>query len=397
MKKKMKLTAVVMSTALLMCACGTTTGNTEDSETESEVHEEVVLTGHEVQLSMLEPAAYSNVDGLELEPGTYISIVGKSLDQAYWKAVAEGAKQAVADLNEKLGYEGVDKIKFVYSGPEESYDVDEQVNILDEELARYPHALGIALVDAKSCGVQFDLAAQNGISVVTFDTTSDYQGVMARIETDNVEAATEAASGLAAAMGEMGEIVMFIDDSKSLTATERENAFVQEITENHPGVTVGQIYHEDNLDEIKAAIVAEVSTGTYELGVMEVEEGTEITAASIINEEVYNYIFQKGTDIAGVYTTSSELMEMAIKYCEKFGRADIEIVGFDANANQVEALKEGKAEGLILQNPYGMGYATVVACARSIMNEGNEAVVDAGYTWIDADNIEDEVIQSILY
>lgn len=396
MKTRMKFIAVAASAALLMSACTTTAENTNE-EVKEEVHEEVVLTGTELQLSMLEPAAYSNIDGLELEPGTYISIVGKSADQSYWKAVEQGAKQAIADLNEKFGYEGSDKIKFVYSGPEESYDVDEQVNILDEELARYPHALGIALVDAQSCGVQFDLAAQNGISIVTFDTTSNYQDVMARIETDNVEAAVEAAAGLARAMGEMGEVVLLIDDSKAATAKEREDAFVKEITENHPGITIGNIYHDDNLDEVKEAIVAEIRTGTYEPATLELEEGAEVTLATVTKEEVYNYIFQKGTDIAGVYTTSSKLMETAIKYCEKYGRADIEIVGFDANEAQIEALKEGKAEGLILQNPYGMGYATVVACARSIMNEGNEAVVDSGYVWIDADNVEDEVIQSILY
>ena len=397
MKKKMRVTAIVVSAAMFMCACGTAGENKNEDGVQAEVHEEVVLSGTDLQLSMLEPKAYSNVDGLEVEPGTYVSIVGKSTDQAYWKAVEKGAKQAVEDLNTKLGYEGSDKIKFVYSGPQTSYNVDEQVNILDEELARYPHALGIALVDAKSCGVQFDLAAQNGISVVSFDTTSDYQGVMARIETDNVAAATEAAARLAGAMGEMGEVVMFLDESKSATAMERESAFVKEIEDNHPGITIGNIYYDDNLDEVKNAIIAEISTGTYEPVTFELGEGVEVTLGTITEEEVYNYIFQKGTDIAGIYTTSGALMEMAVKYCDQYNRADIEIVGFDANENQVKALKEGNAEGLILQNPYGMGYATVVACIRSIMNEGNEAVVDAGFTWVDADNIEDEVIQSILY
>jgi ribose transport system substrate-binding protein len=101
--------------------------------------------------------------------------------------------------------------------------------------------------------------------------------------------------------------------------------------------------------------------------------------------------------MAGIYTTSSSLMEKAIRYCETYGRTDVEIVGFDASEAQVKALQEGKVDGLVLQNPYGMGYATVVACARSIMNEGNEAVVNSGYTWLDQNNIEEEAIQSILY
>ena len=43
--------------------------------------------------------------------------------------------------------------------------MDEQVNILDEELARYPVAVGISVVDATACEVQFDLAAENDIPV----------------------------------------------------------------------------------------------------------------------------------------------------------------------------------------------------------------------------------------
>lgn len=400
MKKRFKIISLITSAVLLVCAC-TTDANTEESNTpQTDVQEEVELDGNQIRLNMLDPVAYSNVDGLTLEAGTYISVVGKSADQFYWKAVEAGAKQAVADLNEKLGYEGSDKIKFVYSGPSESYDVDEQVNILDEELARYPHALGIALIDSQSCGVQFDLAAQNGISIVTFDTTSDYQGVMARIETDNQSAATEAAVRLAEAMGEMGEVAIFMDDSKSATAKVRESAFIQEMEANHPGITVGNIYYEDNLDEIKEDIVAEIRTGTYEPVEIELGEEvavSEITAENISNDEVYNYIFVKNDDMAGIYTTSSALMEMVIKYCEKYSRADIEIVGFDANEKQVEALKAGIVNGLVLQNPYGMGYATVVACARSIMNEGNEAVVNSGYTWLSQKNIEEEAIQKILY
>ena len=162
------------------------------------------------------------------------------------------------------------------------------MNILDEELARYPHALGIALVDAKSCGVQFDLAVQNGISIVTFDTTSEYQDVMARIETDNAAAAKEAAVGLAAAMGEMGEVVIFMDDSKSNTSHVREAAFVQEISDNHPGVTMSNIYYDDNLEELKETILSEINTGTYEPVDLELEEGEVPTVASITKEEVYN-------------------------------------------------------------------------------------------------------------
>ena len=77
-----------------------------------------------------------------------------------------GVEQAAADINEVLGYEGNDKVKVTFSSPEEADNVDEQVSILDEELARYPIALGISIADVQACEVQFDIALENNIPIV---------------------------------------------------------------------------------------------------------------------------------------------------------------------------------------------------------------------------------------
>ena len=50
-----------------------------------------------------------------------------------------------------------------------------------------------------------------------------------------------------------------------------------------------------------------------------------------------------------------------------------------------------------MQNPFGMGYAAVVAAARTVLQEGNEAQVDTGFVWVDRENMEDENIQAMLY
>lgn len=401
MKNRWRINALCMSAVLLVCGCSAHKMVDRDATPQEGVVEETeeVIDGEKLALEMLEPAAYASIDGLELEAGTYISIIGKQTDSAYWQAVEKGAKKAVADLNAKLGYEGSDKIKVVYSAPSKGADVDEQVNILDEELARYPQAVGIALVDAQSCGVQFDLAAQNGISVVTFDTTSEYQGVMARVETDHAAAAKEAAVRLAEAMGEMGEITLFLEDSRSITEKTKETAFVQEIAENHPGVSVSNIYYADQFEAIKEEMIGEIAAGTYEWTGDETDEELtgEIMASQITDAEVYDYIFTKGVNTAGIFTSSSGLMKKVIEYKESHGRQDIELVGFGADEFQLEALNAEEADGLVLQNPYGMGYATVVACARAILGAGNEAVVNCGYTWINQKNIEEEAVQSLLY
>lgn len=75
----------------------------------------------------------------------------------------------------------------------------------------------------------------------------------------------------------------------------------------------------------------------------------------------------------------------------------MKIVGFDATEEEVQALQDGSIYGLVAQNPYGMGYAAIVASARSILDMGNEAEIDSGYVWVDADNMEEGEIAAMLY
>ena len=62
-----------------------------------------------------------------------------------------------------------------------------------------------------------------------------------------------------------------------------------------------------------------------------------------------------------------------------------------------KALEDGKIDGLIVQNPYGIGYATVVACARAVLGQGNEATVSTGNTWVTKDNMNKDSIKKMLY
>ena len=72
------------------------------------------------------------------------------------------------------------------------------------------------------------------------------------------------------------------------------------------------------------------------------------------------------------------------------------IVGYDVNDDSMEALKAGKIDGLVVQNPFGMGYAATIASARAALNMGNEAFVNTGYMWVTKQNLNDEAVQSIL-
>ena len=84
MKKRwMTITAVVMATTFMICACGK-----QQEQTTTFTGKETEKPEYQGNLNAISPAAYNNVEGLNLEPGTYISIIGKDDSSSYWKSLA---------------------------------------------------------------------------------------------------------------------------------------------------------------------------------------------------------------------------------------------------------------------------------------------------------------------
>lgn len=386
MKRKIvTAVAAALTLAMTVCACGkkeeptTFTGdNTEDPV-------------YQDNLNAISPAAYNNVQGLDLEPGTYISIIGKDEASAYWQNVKAGVMQAADDLNKSLGYTGSDKIKVTYNAPDKTEDIDEQVNILDEELARYPDVIGIASIDADACTVQFDLATENGIPIISLDSGSTYQGIQCSVKTDNADAARTGAYKLADEIGGAREVILLVHDSRSETGLVREQSFINEIEANYPEVQVVEKIYCDKLEELKKQIADEKNA--------ELKEGEkEITADSFSDEDVIAYYLEKHPDVKGVFGTNDAATQLGLKTLKTSEKKEeIVLMGFDAGEDQISALESGEISGLVVQNPFGIGYASVVAAARTVLQIGNEAEVSTGYIWVTKSNLEDESIQKMIY
>lgn len=390
--------------------------------------EEGVFTGETVKapkwqanLEALSLPVYADITDLDLAPGTYISVIGKMADSPYWTQVQKGVKQAADDINERLGYTGEDKIKVVFNAPSGGEDIDEQVNILDEEMARYPDVIAIASIDENASGVQFDLAVENGIDIVAFDSGNSYQGIQCTCMTDNAGAAQLGASKLSTAIDGSGEVAVIVQDSVSANARERTEAFINTIQAESPGVSVVETIYMDRLDERKRLAAAE------QLGVSEQElaawseqagpredlaageedpqqtiteklEQIQSAADAMSDDEVLSYYLKKHPDLKGCFGMNAESVLAGAKALESMGESgNIVLMGFDTGKEQTAALESGTIDGLIVQNPFGMGYATVVAAARTVLEIGNEAVVNTGYIWVDRDNMQDRAVQSMLY
>lgn len=431
MKKKFTVAvAMAAAVALVATACGTP-------------KEEDVFTGEkadvpkwQAHLDCISPKVYSDVSELELEPGTYISVIGKQAGTAYWEQVKAGVKQAAADINEHLGYKGEDKIKVLYNAPSDGENIDEQVNILDEELSRYPDVIAISSIDENASAVQFDLAAENGIPIVAFDSQNSYMGIQCTCMTDNVAAAKTGAVKLAEKIGGSGEIVLLAQDSVSGTAKARTEAFRSELETNYPDIQIVETIYMDQMDRLKRQVAAEslgVSQEQMEAWILEASgaeksDGDEVgdqtadlesvvaedeslseeartrleeifaKANKLTAEEAVAQKLEKYPNLKGCFAVNADSLSLGVKAIDALStESDCVLMGFDAGKSQVSALKAGKIDGIVVQNPFGIGYSTVVAAARTVLQIGNEAFVDTGYTWVDQENLETDSVKGMLY
>lgn len=360
MLKKFRLVAFFLCLCLIVGACTSNGsiwpfGNTEEQK-----------TAIQYKLSMIKPNAYSTVKGLSLEPGSCISIIGRYSGDGYWDELEDGARQAVADLNELLGYKGADKIKLSFCAPNIYNDVDEQINLLDEELDRAPSAIAIATVDPTACMVQFDLAAENNIPIITFDTKNNYKNIASHIATDNLEAAQTAANQLADIMGDKGAVAIFVQDSISQISKERLQGFLDTIAADHPEISVANIYYLDALDDAA-------------------------------HEKAIKNILKNNPNIKGLYSTDANATQLVANVLKSMKKTDYHFVSFDAGNKQVRLLENDVLDGLITPNPYGIGYATVVAAVRVALGLGNESFVNTGYAWVTKENLDTPDIKKMLY
>lgn len=383
--------AILLAAGVLLAGCGDgkstvqtgakTPESTPTEEPTAEPEEEAEVTDEaeqqdepEIDLPDEEEmiADYTSAEGLPLEEGTCFAVVAKNTGSGYWDAVKEGISQAIDDLNETLGYEGDDKITFTFEGTKDETDVDSQVNTLEAVLTEAtlsgkPYVLCLAAIDMNSCEALLEGADGSGIPVIVLDSGVNSDLVETSCVTDNYAAGREAAKRLCQEIGDAGRIAVAAHMSLSESSQKRVRGFTDEIAENHPEVSVVEISYEPEAEE--------------DLSIQEQMES----------------VLTQYPDLKGYFCTNESMSTQALAVLKDYEDRGIVLVGFDMGKTQMQAIRDGQEAGVVTQNPYGMGYATVVAGARAILGMENEEEIDPGFQWIDQENIDLEENQKYIY
>lgn len=306
---------------------------------------------------------YTSLEEINLEAGSHIAVVVKSTKNGFWTSVKRGMDAAVADLNEKLGYKGDDKIKLTFEGPSDETDVEDQINIIDAVLGKNPDVLCLSAIDMDSCQAQLEAAEENGIPVIVLDSGVKTGNVNATCVVDNYQAGVQAAVKLADTIGGSGKIAVMTHVESAQNCQEREQGFTETIAEKYPDIEIVNISHQN-----------------------------EETSVSEMAESVLKLF----PDVKGYFCTNENVSGDVLDAISASGK-EVAVVGIDAGKKQKDAIKSGKEVGVLVQNAYGMGYATVVAAARAVLGMENDESINPGMEWIDSENISDERYANYLY
>ena len=285
----------------------------------------------------------------------YIPVISKGFQHQFWQAVKLGSEQAAADLN----------VDITFEGPASESEVDKQIEMLQAALAKNPAAICLAALDTQAAIPLLEEAQAKGIPVVGFDSGVDSDIPVATASTDNIAAAALAADKMAELIGGAGQVAVLVHDQTSRTGIDRRDGFVNRIAEAYPDIEIVNIDYGAG-DHLKSTDLAK--------------------AVMQANPDLKGYFGANEGSIIGVLNAATEL-----------GKEGLVIIGYDSGAQQIQAIRDGLQAGAITQNPIGIGYKCVEAAVKAINGEPVDKVIDTGFFWYDATNIDSDEIKAVLY
>jgi ribose transport system substrate-binding protein len=285
----------------------------------------------------------------------YIAIVSKGFQHQFWQAVKKGAEQEAKKQGATITFEG----------PATETEVEAQVDMLNNALAKSPDALGFAALDSKASAPLLDQAKSADIPVIAFDSGVESDIPVTTASTDNKAAAAEAAKHMAELIGNKGKVAMVVHDQTSRSGIDRRDGFVEWMEANAPDIEQLPVQYGAG-DQAKSA-------------------------------DITKSIISANPDVAGIYGSNEGSAIGVVKGVQESGKSGITIVGFDSGQAQIDAINSGLEAGAITQNPVGMGEELIKAAMKAINGEDLPKTIDTGFFWYDKTNIDDPEIQAVLY
>ncbi len=284
-----------------------------------------------------------------------LAVIPMGTTHEFWKAIHAGALTAARELG----------VEIIWKGPFREDDRNEQVQIVETLINAHVDAIILTPMDDRALIPPVVEAARAGIPTVIFNSALTGGPQIAFVATNNDKGGELAGERVGSLLGGRGQAILIRVNVGVDGTTRRENGFLRAIHE-FPGIRILS-------DNQFSGVTTETA---YQ------------TAESLIN---------RFADIDAIFTPNESSTFGCLRALEDHGLAGKIIhVGFDSSKKLVEALAAKKIRGLVLQDPFGMGYKSVKIAVAHLRGEPYEKTVDTGVYMATPENMDDPNIKKLL-
>ncbi len=331
----------------------------------------------------------------------FIPMISKGFEFQYWQTVMHGAQAAA----KKLG------IQMTFEGPPTEADIQPQVQMLVNELAKNPSAICLAALDTNSVMDQLNEAMRRHIPIIGFDSgvpNAPKGAIYATAATNSYAAAGLAAQKMfpvikdkimAATAANPVTIVDFNQDATSQSVSDRGKGFRDEMVKlietqgNHPASDIKVVGN--------PAFIAPDSpiSGSAVIIDCEVPASAKTTDATNTAQAILNRV--QSEHILGIFCSNEGTVD-GLLAASNDGTAlptqfpGLVVVGFDAGKALKAAVRNKYFLGAITQDPYMIGYDSMEIAYKAVKGEA-VANVDTGAKFYDSTNMDQPDIAQLLY
>lgn len=291
-----------------------------------------------------------------------IAVIPQGSTHEFWKAIhagaLKGAKDAAAQHHD---------VKIVWKGPLREDDREQQVQVVEGFLTQGISGIVLAPFDKHALVRPVEEASRAGIPTVVIDSALDSNDALSFVASDNHHGGELAGEEMARLLGGKGKVLLLRYQEGVFSTEQREKGFVDALAK-HPGIQL-------------------ISSNQY-------AGATRDTAKAAMENLLNRY----GNDIDGVFTPNESSTAGTLLALEDAGKAGkIRFLGFDSSDIFVQAMRAGKLQGVVVQNPFRMGELGVTTLVNHLLGQNVPKRIDTGVTLITPATVDTPEAQQLLH
>ena len=292
-----------------------------------------------------------------------IAVIPKGTSHEFWKSIHAGAIKAARELSTPAS-----QVELIWKGPLREDDREQQIQVVEGFTSQGVDGIVLAPLDNRALARPVEEAKSANVATVIIDSALESNSIVSFVATDNRKGGTLAADRLGQLLGGKGKVVMLRYAEGSASTQEREDGFLQEIAQKYPNVEL-------------------ISTDQY--------GGATRDTAKRASENLLNRF---GDEVQGIFTPNESTTAGMLLALQDIGKAGkVTFVGFDSSQAFIDAMRAKQLHGIVVQNPFNMGYLGVRTMVEHLQGKTVEKRIDTGITMITPDNIDAAETQALLH